>query len=84
MCRAYGFRNIQNVIRMVKRGACKYDFVELLACPGGCSNGGGQIKSLPNQNGKQLLQDVNNTYNDSSIAIIDPLLNPFVSGIYLK
>lgn len=41
---AYGFRNIQSIIRQMKRGRCPYDFVEIMACPGGCLNGGGQIK----------------------------------------
>lgn len=41
---AYGFRNIQNIIRNIKRGKCEYDYVEIMACPGGCLNGGGQIK----------------------------------------
>ena len=43
---AYGFRNIQNVIRNLKRGKSQYDYVELMACPGGCLNGGGQIKPV--------------------------------------
>lgn len=38
---AYGFRNIQNIIRNIKRGKCEYDYVEIMACPGGCLNGGG-------------------------------------------
>lgn len=38
---AYGFRNIQNIIRNIKRGKCDYDYVEIMACPGGCLNGGG-------------------------------------------
>jgi len=41
---AYGFRNIQNIMRKIKQGKCDYDFVELMACPSGCINGGGQIK----------------------------------------
>jgi iron only hydrogenase large subunit-like protein len=41
---AYGFRNIQNIIRNIKRGKCEYEYVEIMACPGGCLNGGGQIK----------------------------------------
>ncbi|KAF6003584.1 hypothetical protein F1559_003001 [Cyanidiococcus yangmingshanensis] len=40
---AYGFRNIQNIVRRMKTsGACAWDFVEVMACPGGCGNGGGQ------------------------------------------
>jgi iron only hydrogenase large subunit-like protein len=31
---AYGFRNIQTVLMKIKRNKCKYDFVEIMACPG--------------------------------------------------
>lgn len=36
---AYGFRNIQTTVRKVKRGVCEYQFVEVMACPGGCNGG---------------------------------------------
>ena len=42
---AYGFRNIQNIVQKLKRNKCDYDFVEIMACPSGCINGGGQIRS---------------------------------------
>eukprot|EP00962_Isochrysis_galbana_P038381 scaffold13626_cov110-Isochrysis_galbana.AAC.4 len=45
--RAYGFRNIQNVVRRVKTGRCAYSFVEVMACPAGCANGGGQPRPPP-------------------------------------
>jgi iron only hydrogenase large subunit-like protein len=32
---AYGFRHIQNVVRGVRGGASRYDFVEVMACPSG-------------------------------------------------
>jgi len=41
---ANGFRNIQNLVQKMKRGKCEYDFVEIMACPGGCLNGGAQLK----------------------------------------
>lgn len=55
---AYGFRNIQNVVRKLKTpgavagsgsasGPGGYDFVEIMACPGGCLNGGGQLPPPP-------------------------------------
>ena len=31
-------------MRKIKQGKCEYDYVELMACPSGCTNGGGQIK----------------------------------------
>lgn len=42
--RAYGFRNIQSVMMKMRRGQCDLDFVEIMACPSGCNNGGGQIR----------------------------------------
>lgn len=41
---AYGFRNIQSILAKARRGKCPYQFVEVMACPSGCVNGGGQIK----------------------------------------
>jgi hypothetical protein len=32
---AYGFRNIQNLVRKVKSGKSLYHFVEIMACPSG-------------------------------------------------
>nr|XP_039259688.1 cytosolic Fe-S cluster assembly factor narfl-like isoform X1 [Styela clava] len=40
----YGFRSIQNLVQKMKRKMCKYHYVEVMACPSGCLNGGGQIK----------------------------------------
>lgn len=42
---AYGFRNIQSVIQKMRRKNSPYHFVEIMACPGGCINGGAQIKT---------------------------------------
>ena len=41
-CIATGFQNIQNLIREIKNNKCKYSYVEVMACPNGCLNGGGQ------------------------------------------
>ncbi|TNM97341.1 hypothetical protein fugu_015497 [Takifugu bimaculatus] len=58
----YGFRNIQNLVQKLKRGKSPYHFVEVMACPSGCLNGGGQLKALPGQNQKELLQKVEAIY----------------------
>ncbi len=44
--KAYGFRNISTVVTRIKRGKCLHDFVEVMACPSGCVNGGGQVKPV--------------------------------------
>jgi len=38
-----GFRNIQGLVRKIKTRRCTYDYVEVMACPSGCLNGGGQL-----------------------------------------
>lgn len=37
-----GLGNTRKLIQAIKRGDVHYDFVEVMACPGGCSGGGGQ------------------------------------------
>jgi iron-only hydrogenase group A len=37
-----GIGNVKEVIEDVKTGTSKYHFIEVMACPGGCINGGGQ------------------------------------------
>lgn len=37
-----GLGNTRRLIRALRRGQVQYDFVEVMACPGGCAGGGGQ------------------------------------------
>ncbi len=37
-----GTANAKKLLTMIKNGEKEYDFVEVMACPGGCVNGGGQ------------------------------------------
>jgi len=60
----YGFKHIQNLVRRIKTNKCTYDFVEIMACPSGCLNGGGQIKPEKGQNAKDLLKRVEDAYNE--------------------
>ncbi len=39
---ASGLANAKEIIEGVKNGTRHYDFIEIMACPGGCVNGGGQ------------------------------------------
>ena len=38
---ASGLGNTRKLITALRKGRVQYDFVEIMACPGGCSNGGG-------------------------------------------
>jgi iron only hydrogenase large subunit-like protein len=87
MARCYGFRNIQNLVRrlegksgrVVRRKTGKeergYDYVEVMACPSGCVNGGGQLpppKSEVVYTAKEWLWQVENVYQTQAIELPSP------------
>ena len=39
---ASGLANAETIIKQIQSGEKQYDFIEIMACPGGCVNGGGQ------------------------------------------
>ncbi len=42
VCVASGLANAREVLEKVQSGEADYQFIEIMACPGGCVNGGGQ------------------------------------------
>lgn len=42
MAVVHGLKNTEELIESIKRGDRQYDFVEVMACPGGCIGGAGQ------------------------------------------
>ncbi len=42
VCVASGLSNAKKVLEDVKSGKADYQFIEIMSCPGGCVNGGGQ------------------------------------------
>jgi iron only hydrogenase large subunit-like protein len=56
-----GIGNVRGVLENIKNGSNKYHFIEVMACPGGCINGGGQpIHQKPEKIKKriQVLYDI--------------------------
>ncbi|NXX54698.1 NARFL factor, partial [Scopus umbretta] len=76
---AYGFRNIQNLVQKLKRGKSPYHYVEVMACPSGCLNGGGQIKA-DGESSKDQLQQVERLYESLKTEI--PEENQAVNELY--
>ncbi|KAJ7383620.1 hypothetical protein OS493_026806 [Desmophyllum pertusum] len=77
---AYGFRNIQNLVQKIKRGKSPYHFVEVMACPSGCLNGGGQIRPGDEETPKELISRLDELYN--SLRSRKPGENPVVEKLY--
>lgn len=76
---AYGFKNVQLVLQNLSKnnvgsessGRRRFDYVEIMACPSGCPNGGGQIGSAgqretPRETKERVMETV------SAVPIIRP------------
>lgn len=75
-----GLRNARNLLEALKRGKVKYDFVEVMACPGGCAGGGGQ----PIKDGCELAgKRIDKLYNlDKEMSLRYSHENPAIQKIY--
>ena len=78
---AYGFRSIQNLLRKMKLGKCDYHFVEIMACPSACINGGGQIRGPSDITPRHYLDQVESIYHRHSMYR-SPDENNLVSQLY--
>jgi iron only hydrogenase large subunit-like protein len=82
---AYGFRNIQNMVRKAKRPSKKqeFQFVEIMACPSGCINGGGQIKA-PSESLLALKEWTNSSQQAYEFGehLLGPEANQLIHSLY--
>ena len=82
---ASGLKNANKILEEIKSGKADYDFVEIMACPGGCIMGGGQpIKSSKIRsevNIKKLRADALYTIDEKS-TIRKSHENPTIKKIY--
>jgi len=84
---ASGLGNARKLLDSIKAGEAEYDFVEIMACPGGCVNGGGQpiqpssVRSwtdLRAERAKAIYEE------DASLPIRKSHENPIVKEMYEK
>ncbi|PZC81596.1 hypothetical protein B5X24_HaOG212520 [Helicoverpa armigera] len=77
---ANGFRNIQNLVQKLKRGKSPYHYVEVMACPSGCLNGGAQVRPVTGESGRELVAQLEAMY--SSLPLATPADNRLVRRLY--
>ncbi|XP_074028044.1 probable cytosolic Fe-S cluster assembly factor GI11683 [Leptinotarsa decemlineata] len=77
---ANGFRNIQNLVQKLKRGKSQYQYVEVMACPSGCLNGGAQVRPKTGSTVRELTTELENMYN--SLPCQSPEENRNVMELY--
>ncbi|MDR3092808.1 MAG: [FeFe] hydrogenase, group A [Endomicrobium sp.] len=76
----YGLKNARKILRDIKADKSRYDFVEVMACPGGCIGGAGQpvYKDLSVRKTRtEVLYK-----SDKTMELHRPQDNPYVQKIY--
>lgn len=82
---AHGLANARKVLDLVKSGEKKYDFIEVMACPGGCVNGGGQpiVNSKEREKVDVRIERAKAIYDeDKSLPLRKSHKNPYIKQIY--
>lgn len=80
-----GLANAKKLLEMVKSGEKEYHFIEIMACPGGCINGGGQPvqpASVRNFQDLKALRAKALYQNDEKKQIRRSNENPMIKTLY--
>jgi NADH-quinone oxidoreductase subunit G/NADP-reducing hydrogenase subunit HndD len=75
-----GLKNAQALLDQVISGEKQYDFIEIMACPGGCLNGGGQPTSFDPEALKKRLAKIYSI--DKKSALRRSHENPSIQKLY--
>ncbi len=82
-----GTANAKKLLEMIKSGEKTYDFIEVMACPGGCVNGGGQPiqpASVHNNVNIRAVRAAGLYNDDKNLPVRKSHLNPDVKAIYAE
>ena len=82
---AHGLGNARKLLDSIREGKANYDFIEIMACPGGCVTGGGQpivparvqmVTNVKSERAKALYSE------DEKLAIRKSHKNPDIVKLY--
>ncbi len=80
-----GLANVNMLLNRIKSGEADYQFIEVMACPGGCVNGGGQphqdgfthaLHNVPAERAAALYE------NDKHAVVRKSHENPYIKTLY--
>ena len=75
--------NAKSLLESIKNNTCKYDFVEIMNCRGGCVGGGGQPYHQINEEKIIKEKRMNSLYQkDAKMKIRTAYSNPYVKRFY--
>ena len=75
-----GLGNAKKLMAKVKDGSAHYDFIEVMACPGGCINGGGQPVSRDPEMREKRTKGLYD--NDKMLQLHKSQENPYITQLY--
>lgn len=76
----HGLKNADSLLKSIVKGEKKYDFVEVMACPGGCVGGAGQPIPQTLNDRTQRAKGIYNADNASAIKRSEE--NPAIVALY--
>ena len=82
---AHGLGNAREVMEMIKSGEKEYQFIEIMACPGGCVTGGGQpiINADYKMDNDIRLQRAKAIYDEDEAKVLRKShKNPYITRLY--
>ena len=82
---AHGLGNARELLNKVKNGEIELDFIEIMACPGGCVNGGGQpiVPSKVRMDKDIRVERAKALYSeDKSLPLRKSHDNPYIKKLY--
>lgn len=79
----HGMKNIEPILKEIENGTIRYDFIEVMNCPGGCVGGGGQPLSVVSKQQEIAEKRINALYQeDKNLKVRLCHKNPDIIDIY--
>lgn len=75
-----GLLNARNILEQVQNGEKNYHFIEIMTCPGGCINGGGQPINIDKNNLKERMRGLYKIDKEETIKFSHR--NPLILDLY--
>ena len=80
-----GLANARKLMDEIRRGEANFDLVEVMACPGGCVNGGGQPAAVQGKQKDTVMKRSKGLYdNDTMLQFHNSIENPYIKQLYDK
>lgn len=77
---AHTLANARKVLDAVRRGEAHYDFIEIMACPGGCIGGGGQPRPVSDEIRQKRIDAIYR--GDRDMPLRKSHENPAIKALY--